>query len=212
LKPATSPQTSTPPPTRRNWKRIVAYTLAAVVALAVLCAGLLLWVIGSSMGPAFPERDGRAYLEKHNYPAELIERVVALGAIDAASFEKLVGEDSVDVKFLIAQNPTLPAPLLDRLTRDASDFVRGGAALNPHLTAAQIQALSTDGSHTTESYLARNPNVPQADLIRLHEVHGIELMWFAMNPQIPPVLQQKIIASKDEDALYWLKETQESAQ
>ena len=189
--------------------KIVAYVLAGVTICVLLLIAFVLWVVGSSMGPAHPERDGRAYLQERRYANELIERVIAREALDAATFEKLAGEDSIDVKFLIAQNPALPAPLLDQLTKDASDFVRGGAAQNPRLTPAQIQALSADESVTTQSYLAGNPHVPESDLIRLHEQYEVPLLWFAMNPKCPVVLKQKMIDTQDEEALGWLRRNAE---
>jgi hypothetical protein len=194
-----------------GWKKIVAYTLAGVTISVLLLITFLLWVIGSSMGPAHPERDGRAYLQERKYPNELIERVVAGEPLDAATIEQLAGEDNIDVRFLIAQNPALPAHLLDRLTKDASDFVRGGAAWNPHLTREQIQALSADESETTQGYLARNPHVPEADLIRLHEKYEVPLLWFALNPKCPAVLKQKMIDTQDVEALEWLESQAEAS-
>jgi hypothetical protein len=200
-----------PSKTGLGWKKIVGYTFAAVAVCTLVLVAVLMWAIGSSIGPAHPERDARIHLQERKYSNELIERVIARAPIDAATFERLAGEDSIDVKFLIAQNPALPSNLLDQLAKDPSDFVRGGAAQSPHLTRAQIQALSADESVTTQSYLAGNPHVPEADLIRLHEKHEVPLMWFAMNPKCPQVLKQKMIDTQDEEALSWLERASEDS-
>lgn len=193
------------------WKKI-----AIAAALLVLgAAALLVWLVinaSAFIGPAYPEKDGRAYLERKAYAPPVIEQVIALQALDATTFSQLAKEDSTDVRFLVAQNPFLPAALLQQLAQDSSDFVRGGAALNPHLTPLQIQQLSADPSPTTQIYVARNPYIPEADLLRLHEVHGIELVWFAMNPNCPQVLKDKMRTLNDEDALYWLNVTETEQQ
>lgn len=184
------------------------FTVVGVGAVGLVA--LLMYAVSASIGPAHPERDGTTYLQQQAYPQQVIDSVIQLKQLDAATFNKLAGEDSTNVRFLLAQNPFISAELLQTLSQDESDFVRGGAALNPHLTQEQIRRLSNDPSHTTQIYVARNPHVPEADLLRLHEVHGIELVWFAMNPACPKVLKDKMKAQNDEEALYWLDTSSQS--
>lgn len=173
-----------------------------------LLAFTSLFVVACLNSPAFPERDGRQYLEKKKYDAQTVDTVVNLGKLDRATFEKLSKESDINVRYLLGTNANLPSDLLDKLTKDSSDFVRGGAASNPNLTKAQIEALKNDSSVTTQGYLASNPAVPEKDLIELHEKHDVGLLYFAMNPKCPEVLKKKIVKENDELTMYWLKETQ----
>jgi hypothetical protein len=130
-------------------------------------------------------------------------------------FARLATEESTDVRFLVAQNPHLPKRLHEKLIQDSEDFVRGGAALSPHVTEEQIaieiskHKEPTSSNHTVLIYIARNPNVSKRILLDLHERHGLELSWFAQNPDCPAELIRKMKEGNDRDALYWLETTQE---
>lgn len=158
-------------------------------------------------GPAHPERDAPRYLKRHGYDEEVIHKVVEMEDMGDELFAKLAAERSTDVRFLVAQNPHLPRRLHEILLQDSDSLVRGGAALSPHLTDDQAREISRREDHPI--CLAQNPHVSDQILIDLHEKHGMELVWFAMNPECPEKLIQKMEATQDEDALYWLQTTRE---
>lgn len=175
--------------------------------LAFLSAALLAGCL--QIGPAYPEKDGRAYLSSNGYSEQEIDLILNLDDMDPSLAEKAAKEDSVDVRFLVAKNPHVSKELLMQLSVDKSDFVRGGVGCNQAITPDLIKQLRSDASHTTRLYLCRNPSVPEEDLWYLHKEMKMDLVWFAMNPKCPPGIQDLIREKGDERAKHWLKVTQE---
>ena len=177
------------------------------IIITILCVVLLAGCF--QIGPAYPVRDGRAYLSSNGYTEGDIELIAELKEMPPTLAEKAAQEASTDVRFLIAQNPHISKGLLLKLSKDQSDFVRGGVANNLAITTDLIKTLRDDPSHTTRLYLSRNPSVPEEDLWYLHKVKKMELMWFAMNPKCPQGMQDLIHEKGDDRAKYWLKVMQE---
>ncbi|MBC8166857.1 MAG: hypothetical protein H7Y20_13435 [Bryobacteraceae bacterium] len=172
--------------------------------LPYLLLAICLSACDFGIGPAHPERDAPIYLKKRGYDAKLIASDLRKENFSEELFDRLAAEKSTDVRFLIGHNPHLPARLLEKLSQDQNDFVRGGAGHSPNLTSAQIDRLFHDRSHTTRIHLAANPSITSDILVRLHQEPNMDLVWFAMNPNCPEELKEKMREQKDEQALYWL--------
>ncbi len=170
-------------------------------------AGLLLPLI-LTVGcnrPAFPERDGRAFLEGRGYSAEAVDAVVLRKPL---SHDQIVGfskSRSPDVRFLVGSNPTLKPEEIELFIDDSNDYARSGTARNTSLTPAQMEKLFHDDSHTVYATLAGNSAVPTSMLMRLHKERNPGLLWFAMNPNCPPEIVDEINKSNDDLAKHWLQ-------
>ena len=68
---------------------------------------------GFEVGPAYPERDGREYLQKHDYPASLIDDIVNGESLDHPKVVELSKCDSTGLRFLVARNPNLTHDEID---------------------------------------------------------------------------------------------------
>jgi hypothetical protein len=156
------------------------------------------------IGPAHPEQDGRAYLEKKGIPAEVIDAVVSGAPLDAARVKEFSASSSVDVRHLVARNRHLTPEQIDVFIADANDFARAGAALNPSLSTNQVEKLTQDVSHTVYCQLAGNESLTDAQMLRIHNLRNPGLLWFAMNPNCPPSLRTAIGTSGDALTKQWL--------
>jgi hypothetical protein len=163
---------------------------------------------GCIAGGAYPERDGRAFLEKAGYEPSVIEAVVGRGVLTPEQIKEFSTSRSPDVRFLVAGNPHLRPQDIDLFLKDSNDYARSGAAYNPRLSPEQMERLFRDPSHTVYCSLARNPAVPEAMLLRLHKERNPGLVWFAMNPNCPEALRNEIRSSGDDLARRWLALTE----
>lgn len=180
------------------------------ISLAALCGACCIILQACDIcGPAYPERDGKAYMERKGFPKELSESVLERKPLSHESILELSKCPDINVRFLVAWNPNLETSELDLFINDASDFVRAGAARNEKLTNAQIQKLFKDKSHTVYCTLAGNPSVPEETLLKLHKERNPGLLWFAMNPKCPESVKAQIRSSNDTLAQQWLSITAE---
>lgn len=180
------------------------FTFSVLTAtLAALTFGCL------QIGPAYPQRDGKAFLERHGYPAAVTEAVLTRGPLTPAQVAEFSQSKSADVRFLVASNPNLRPSDLEPFVHDRDDYARSGAAFNPNLSAEQVDKLFHDPSHTVYCGLARNPFVPADTLVRLHNERKPGLEWFALNPRCPEVIKAEIRRSGDEMAKRSLRMTEE---
>ena len=159
---------------------------------------------GFQIGPAYPEKDGRAALEKARVPAAEIDTVVTGGVLTATQVVAFGASGSSDVRFLVARNAHLAPAQIETFIKDRSDFVRSGAACNPSLTSNQVDRLAGDTSHTVLAQLAGNPALTDAQLLDLHRIRKPGLVWFALNPNCPDSIRAEILASTDTMAQHWL--------
>lgn len=159
------------------------------------------------IGPAHPERDARAVLEREGHRPAGIAAIVSGGPLAAAEVASLRHHRSRDVRFLVARNRHLTSAQVDDFVGDGDDFVRSGAAANLGLTAAQIARLAGDVSHTVRLQLAGNPSLTEGQLLGLHARQSPGLLAFAFNPNCPEVIRAEILASDDDLAKRWLEIT-----
>ena len=171
--------------------------------LLVLLSSFLL--VAGCNGPAFPQRDSRAYLERKNYSRDTIEAVLNLKPLPHDQIVTFHQCGSADVRFLVGSNPTLTAEEIDLFLCDPDDYARSGTAYNTSLTSAQIERLFHDRSHLISCGLAGNPAVPAPILLKLHRERRPGLVFFAMNPACPPEIMEKIRTSGDGLAKHWLE-------
>jgi hypothetical protein len=180
-------------------------------AVALISVAVMLMAAGCGVeigGPAHPERDGKAFLEKHGYAPAVIEAVVHRGVLEREQILEFSRSTSADVRFLVAGNPNLQTQDIDLFLNDSNDFARSGTAYNPNLSPEQTDRLFSDRSHTVYCSLARNPSVPTDTLLRLHRERNPGLLWFAMNPNCPDTLKDEIRKSRDDLAKQWLEITE----
>lgn len=161
------------------------------------------------IGPAHPEQDGRAYLEKKGVPEAVITAVVTGAPLAAEQVKEFSSSRSLDVRHLIARNPHLTPEQIAASMRDPDDFVRSGAAANPGLTTNQFETLILDASHTVVLQLAGNAALTDDQLLRVHRQRNPGLVWFALNPNCPVGIRDAITASTDTMAQHWLKTVDE---
>ena len=179
--------------------------------MKALIASIIFLTIGSFFtscniaGPAYPEKNGRAYLEKQGYPEELISRLIEGKALEPHEVLDFQSSKSTDVRFLVARNPHLTHEQIANSISDKDDFARSGAATNTKLSASQIAFLTNDPSHTVYSKLAGNPALSDEQILRLRDSRELNNLWFAMNPNCPASIRESILASDDSQAKHWLK-------
>jgi hypothetical protein len=171
----------------------------------LVCIISIACLLTSCFGPAYPERDGKAFLESRGCGNKIISDLISGETLSLEVLSELASVRSIDVKFLVGRHKSTRNPVLETLLTHESDFVRGGAALNPNLSEQQIKRVIKDPSHTTRLYLARNPSVPEKYLFELRKEPNMDLVWFAMNPNCPEALKKEMRDSNDSDALYWLE-------
>jgi hypothetical protein len=179
--------------------------LKSEIIAAISTAMSLLLVSCDIAGPAYPEKNGREYLENQGYVDDLISRLIDGLKLEPAEVEDLQASRSSDVRFLVARNPSLTHLQIDVSISSKDDFTRSGAANNTNLSARQIERLTEDPSHTVYSALAGNTALSEEELIRLREKRNLGGLWFAMNPNCPESIRQSILASGDTLAKDWLK-------
>ena len=155
-------------------------------------------------GPAYPERDGREYLETHGYPTSLVDRVVNEMPLSHPEVLELSKCRSTDVRFLVARNANLTHGEIDLFIHDKNDFARSGTACNMNLSPSQIDLLTDDPSHTVYCKLAGNTALSDEALLRLHKKRNPGILWFALNPNCPASIRQEIVNSDDALAKHWL--------
>lgn len=174
-----------------------------VLVLVLLClVGCL------TIGPAYPKKDAKKVLTDEGYALSLIERVLNLKTIPEKSFDLLKKHKDVNVRFLLAQNPTITAVERDFFIDDENAFVRSGLARNESLNQKQIKRLYDDESYLVYRGLAENSMVSKSVLLKLRREKNVSLNAFAMNKKCPLELQEEILNSDDDSAKYWLKFTQ----
>lgn len=184
-----------------------AKTTALGIPCLLACLCLLLQAC-DICGPAYPERDGRAYMERKGFPKELVEDVLGRKSLSHAHVVELSKCSDINVRFLVGSNPNLKAEEIDLFIYASNDFVRSGAARNTSLAKEQMEKLFKDSSHTVYASLAGNPSVPEEMLLRLHKERKPGLLWFAMNPKCPEGIKAQIRASDDTLAQQWLSITE----
>ena len=173
---------------------------------------LIILLIGGCNGPAFPKRDGKAYMEQKGYPNEIIEAVIYNKQLSPERVVEFSNSKSLDVRYLVAGNPFLASEEIDLYINDKNDFVRSGVALNPNLTGSQIDRVFKDSSHTVYSKLAGNPTVPKEILLKLHRERNPGLVYFALNPRCPQEIKNEILSSNDNLAKKWLETKNERSE
>ena len=174
-------------------------TLAiATAATAAILTGCF------QIGPTYPERDGRKYLESHGYSASFIEQVIDGDKIEHSKVIELSKCKSADVRFLVARNSNLTHEEIGIFIQDKNDFARSGAACNTSLPTNQIDLLTDDPSHTFYCKLAGNTSLSESALLRIHKKRNPGILWFAMNPNCPDSIRKEIESSQDDLAKRWL--------
>jgi hypothetical protein len=173
------------------------------VAILVVMTGALL--AGCNIaGPAYPERDGRQYLENQALPTPFVDRVVNGELLDHSEVLELSKCKSADVRFLVARNPNLTHDQIDIFIQDKNDFARSGTACNTNLSSSQIDILTDDPSHTVYCKLAGNTDLSEDALLRIRKKRNLGILWFAKNPNCPDSIRQEILSSDDALAKRWL--------
>ena len=155
-------------------------------------------------GPAYPEKNGRAYLENRGYSDDLISRLINGEKLEASEVRDLQASRSSDVRFLVARNASLTHEKIAVSIDNKDDFTRSGAANNTNLSPTQIGLLTDDESHTVYSALAGNTALTEEELLRIRKKRNLGGLWFAMNPNCPESIRKSIIASDDSLAKKWL--------
>lgn len=174
------------------------------VISALLAASILL--IGCNIaGPAYPEKNGRSYLEKRGHSSDLLSRLIDGGKLSPSEVKDLQASRSADVRFLVARNPSLTHEQIAASIANSDDFTRSGAARNTNLSSTQIAQLTDDESHTVYSSLAANTALTDAELLRIRERRNLKDLWFAMNPNCPESIRKSILSSDDSSAKNWLR-------
>lgn len=179
-----------------------------MIASFTLAAGLFLANCNIA-GGAYPEKNGRIYLENHGYAEDLISRVVDGKKLRASEVQELQARRSSDVGYLVARNPHLSHEQIAVSMASKDDFIRSGAANNTNLSASQIEILTGDKSHTVYSALAGNTALTDQQLLRIRDKSNPGGLWFAVNPNCPKVIRKTIVHSGDSLAKDWLKITDE---
>ena len=183
----------------------VSKKMKIVITALKSTAACLLLASCDIAGPAYPEKNGRTYLESHGYSDDLISRLIDGSKLDLSEVRDLQASRSSDVRFLVARNPSLTHEQIDVSIASKDDFTRSGAANNTNLSANQIERLTEDQSHTVYSALAGNTALSEKDLIHLREKRDLGGLSFAMNPNCPMSIRKSILASDDSLAKDWLK-------
>jgi hypothetical protein len=111
----------------------------AITATISIVIGLLLGSCDIA-GPAYPEKNGREYLENRGYSDDLISRLIDGKTLEPSEVQDFQASGSSDVRFLVARNPTLTHSQIDVSISSKDDFTRSGAALSQRLLPNDITA------------------------------------------------------------------------
>lgn len=180
-----------------------------ILITATISTAMAFLLVSCDIGPAYPEKNGRAYLEKRGYTDDLISRLIDGKKLESSEVIDLQSSGSSDVRFLVARNPSLSHEQIEVSIGSKDDFIRSGAAKNTNLSDGQIERLTLDESHTVYSALAGNPSLSESQLLRIRKKRNLDNMWFAMNPNCPESIRKSILASDDSLAKDWLKTVDE---
>lgn len=169
------------------------------------------------IGPPFPEKHARIYLESQGKSNSFISKVNTRERLSEEEFQELSDSPDINVRHLIASNPYISMKLLKKLAQDKDMFVRYGVAGNISISKEVIEFLKNGNSKrkndTVLGVLVGNPSVPQETILELYDENDIGLRCFAINPNCPERIKQDIRNSWDsgakkyvEDVERWRKE------
>lgn len=160
-------------------------------------------------------------------PSDEIKKYVAQNKNTSASvLKKLAKEDDSTIRIAVALNPNTSDKVLENLLKDKLFTVRHSVPLNEHLSQKMMKRLATDTDSVMRGWLALNKNLPEVLLRQLANDpnQGIRknvatnpstptdvlttlandpsigedvLLAFALNPNTPASLIQKIEAKTD---------------
>jgi hypothetical protein len=180
------------------WKK---FLYLAVSGLLISAACLYFGYFATHLaGPAFPEKNGRLYLQERGFDEATIQKVVQIKPLEESVLRTLARAPDTNVRFLVARNPEIPLDLMESLATDKDDFVRSGVSLNPRITSGIYERLLHDRSHTVYHKLALNPSLSEEMLWRLRRERNLDLMWFARNRALPDSIRKAIEQSGDDRA------------
>lgn len=155
--------------------------------------------------PPMYETQAHEYLEKQGVSSDLIVRLEErkpLTESEAVMLEQyenkvllhlLPGNPITAVLHLLANNPSIPAPMIVRLAANRDEVVRLGVVYNPSAPSETLLALRTHGKYSTmNTMLAQNPRIPTEVLVEMYRNQESIKMSFAMNPNCPLDLMREI--------------------
>lgn len=172
---------------------------------------ILLFLSGCIARLAYPEKDGRKYLEKHGVQEEIIYDLINKMSIDNKLLLELYSKyhDS-NVRFLVLANPGLKKTdqiLLYKKTRN--DFARSGLATNRAIDEEVIFLLMRDPSHTVYCKLGQNDTLSEEQLRKLRSDTNLDLRFIIYNINCPADYVQEYVGSGDEFTLQSIEITKQ---
>lgn len=165
---------------------------------------VMMFGFGACNAPPNPEKDARVALERKGYPEETIGKVVRKESLGPEVIRELGRSKDLNVRYLVAANPSLDSGGLDAFIGDREEFVRAGVASNGKMSRGQMERLFHDSSFVVTAALARNPAVPEEMLIRLFDGKKAGMSDFTINPRCPRSLMAEIYGRGDATAHCWL--------
>lgn len=180
---------------------------------------LVMIAVAASACNAPPMYGTRAqeYLAKQGVSSDLILRLVEgrpLSESEAVMLEQFgntsllhlfPGNPITAVLHLLASNPSIPAPMIERLVANRDEEVRRGVAYNPSAAVEILLPLRTPGKYSLmNESLARNPRIPAEVLDEMYRNREANRAAFAMNPNCPVALMRDIAEQGTDFDRTWL--------
>ncbi len=158
----------------------------------------------------------RSYLQGRGVLEEEITALESGQDLGEGRFQEFAESEDENVRCLVAKNPFVPIPILERLMGDSNRFVRAGVAQNRYLPEAFAVVLSKDKDLAVSAALVGNPSVPSSMILDIRERtrrpwwrggdnRSYPGLWdYAWNWNCPEPIKREIMESGNKKAIEML--------
>lgn len=179
-----------------------------------MLGGLLMVLLSTSCllvnSPPFWEKQVRERLRVEAFEEAQKQLLVENEECEIGFLRKYASSELVAARVLIASNPGVDDELSRALSKDQNLYVRGAVAASGHTPRYVLLELLSDKDTRVRSYLASNGNLTQHEILALHWwFEDPPLTAFAMNPNLPDEIRERILRSDNQNAKRWLEITDE---
>jgi hypothetical protein len=176
---------------------------AGLVSVPYLICGCLI------PGPAHRSEEVQKCLIVEESEKPQKELLVNFDKCETDFLRKYSRTKSASVRILVSQNPGVDEQILDELSKDADEDVRGGVAISQYTPHRLLVELLRDRSEHVRFCLARNGKLTHDEIRELlFSFERPPLLEFAENPNLPDDIRKYILSSTDMSAKDSLRHSQ----
>lgn len=155
----------------------------------------------TACSPTPPPTATRADLVAGGIAPDLARKLELRQPLSPAQLERVMGPTGLsdpEHLALVAENPGVPASMLEMMATHPSSTVREGVAANPRTPAAVLLKLRRPGpGHRINGTLAKNPSMPPEVLREMSAKGEVGAATLAANPALPHDLMLSIARQGD---------------